>query len=167
MRPKAHGVEIPKPGLKSNTRRPCKRAATSVANRSTLSPRPRMTTGARAKKSGQSEPSVAATSTNRSNESSPPASPFNAHNAATASLLPPPNPAPIGMRFSRKNFAPPVHPVTATKARAAFHTRFVSSTGTAASSHSSSNRAAPPPPTWASTRKVSPNSTGATTDTRS
>ena len=69
----------------------------------------------------------------------------SARNAATASLLPPPSPAPIGTRFSRKNFAPVrgesvrESAVAATNAAAAFKTRLPASTGTAGSSHESVN----------------------------
>ena len=78
--------------------------------------------------------------------------------AVAASLLPPPRPAPIGIRFVSPNRAPPVQPVAARNACAAFNTRFVSSAGTAGSSHVSEN------PSAGSTVSVSPNSTGETTD---
>ena len=86
---------------------------------------------------------------------------FKARNAATASLLPPPNPAPIGTRFSNENFAPPPHPVVAANTRAAFKIKFDSSTGTAGSSHRNENSAA------RSARKVSPQVSVVATDTKS
>ncbi len=76
-------------------------------------------------------------------------------------LLPPPSPAPIGIRFASVNRAPPVQPVAARNAAAAFSTRFVPSTGTAGASHASVTSAA------GSTVSVSPNATGHTTETSS
>ena len=87
---------------------------------------------------------------------------LSASNAVVALLLPPPSPAPSGIRFSSEKCAPPFHPVASANARAARNTRFVSSISSVGSSHSSEN-----PSARVSTFNVSPNSTGAATDTRS
>ena len=130
---------------------------------SSISPRPRIATGPSRRKSGQSDPSSAASSASSASvtAASPAASVRSARNAATASLLPPPSPAPIGTRFVREKRTPPRHPVRRRHAAAAFRMRFVPSTGTAGSSHASVVSAA------RSARNMSPNSSGATTDTRS
>jgi hypothetical protein len=99
-------------GLNSSTRRPRNRAAAPRQRLHAL-PRPRITTGARRRNSGQSEPSAAA---------SPPASPpparsgpasaFSARSAATALLLPPPRPGPSGMRLRSVKCTPASQPAS-------------------------------------------------------
>src|ERR1035437_600589 len=98
---------MPKLGLKMSTRRPLNREFAWGASGSTRSPRPRITTGASSKNNAQSEPRFTAKQSKASRLSGWPASRFSASNAATALLLPPPSPAPIGMRFSKNNPGPP------------------------------------------------------------
>jgi hypothetical protein len=80
------------------------------------SPRPRITTGALGRNRAQSEPSDAATSVSRVPASAPPDSRFSARRAATALLLPPPSPAPRGIRLVSLKPAPPRQPVAAANA---------------------------------------------------
>ena len=158
---------MPNAGLNTNTRRPRKRALAAAGNAAIRSPRPRITIGPSFKNKGQSEPKPAAISASFSSPNRTPESAVIALNAATASLLPPPRPAPIGTRFCRKNFAPPRQPLAAANACAAFKTRLVSSTGTAGSSHANVKRSAPAAPGISSARNVSPNANVVATDTNS
>ncbi len=170
MRPYAHGVAIPKPGLNTNTRRPRNRVLAPAGNASIRSPRPRITTGPSCKKSAQSEPSPAAIVASSAAPSAKPDRAFSARNAATASLLPPPSPAPIGTRFMSEKSTPrpfPGQPVAAAKARAAFTTKFVSSVGTVASSQCNLHSPPPSPRSLTSARNVSPKSSVTAAETKS
>ncbi len=149
----AHPVFTPKLGLNTSTLRPANRRRTPPTTTSNRSPRPRITTGVLFKKSGQSDPTAAATSRNAASANGRPAISFNAHNAPAASLLPPPKPAPAGTRFSSAKLAPPRHPVAPANTTAARITRFVPSTGNVASSHFIAN---PAPSSARITVNVSP-----------
>ncbi len=157
-------MATPKSGLKINTRRPRRRPVDSTPSGSIRSPRPRITTGPSCRKSGQSEPSPAASSSLRPDSKATPLNASNARNAATALPLPPPNPAPTGMRFSNANATRPRHPVAAAKASAARNTRLPPSVGTPGASQTSV--AAPVSPAHVA-RSVSPQASGATTETSS
>ena len=119
-------------GLNNSTRRPLSLARAAADSCSIFSPRPRIREGVGFKNSAQSEPSVAASADHCSVVSSPPEILSKARSAATALLLPPPKPAPSGIRFVSLKCTPPCQPVAAPKACAALKMRLDSSSGTAA-----------------------------------
>ncbi|MDF9832190.1 hypothetical protein M2103_000398 [Ereboglobus sp. PH5-5] len=151
-------------GLKIRTRRPASLRAAPPESGSARSPRPRITTGPPCKNNAQSDPIPPASSASCARPSGRPAASFNARKTIAALLLPPPSPAPVGIRLCRENCAPLPHPLALRNASAARKTKFVASTGTAASAHVSSNGAPSP---INSIRISSPNDTGATTDSKS